>query len=292
MESAVAAVREVVRDGISMLLPFYETLPELHLCLGKNHLPSLEYGTNYFLQLSKVNDLNRMSTDMLRLFTHDIAIPETDLEKIYGVLGVKNVKSYGRGIKADAVVVDLGARNKIYKKDRDFVRSNNYLTENNLYMSDYKLLTFEVFRPVFEFSSEKYCIVKLPTAFGRGVVNVARVYCSLFRTVRLIKCASDSWLKDSFVIVASEPHAANMARFASYVASVTRSSTWKESNNVQFTILDEPVEREFIDKFLAFSARVYQALYYIHSLLYASMTSESKSIENEHQKRIMKLLAG
>lgn len=56
-----------IREGTHVLLPFYETLPELNLSLGKSPLPSLEYGANYFLQISRVNDLNRMPTDMLKL---------------------------------------------------------------------------------------------------------------------------------------------------------------------------------------------------------------------------------
>ncbi|AUL80255.1 CNPV071 mRNA capping enzyme small subunit [Vaccinia virus] len=61
-----------IREGTHDLLPFYEPLPELNLSLDKSPLPGLEYGANYFLQISSVNDLNRMPTDMLKLFTHDI----------------------------------------------------------------------------------------------------------------------------------------------------------------------------------------------------------------------------
>ncbi|QGN68096.1 mRNA capping enzyme small subunit [Equine molluscum contagiosum-like virus] len=285
-----AQVAAVVRSGTGVHLPFYEALPPLNLVLGKSHLPSLEYGANYFLQLSKVNDLNRMSTDMVELYTHDLAGAEDDLEKVYEAYGIEAIKAYGKGIRADAIVADLSARHKLFKKDRSFVKSNNYLKENNFYVSDYTLLTFEVFRPLFDFGAEKFCIVKLPTLFGRTVVNAVRVYCSLFRTVKLFKCARDSWLKDSAVLVCQDVHAANLDRFLAYVRSATRAPAWREAFNVPFTLLDAPVEREFLDKFLEFSTKVYTALYYVHSLLYSSMASESKSIENEHQKSLMKLL--
>ncbi|QQG31576.1 mRNA capping enzyme small subunit [Swinepox virus] len=279
-----------IREGIHILLPFYENLPDISLSLGKSPLPSLEYGTDYFLQLSRVNDLNRLPTDMLSLFTHDIMLPETDMEKVYDILNIKSVKSYGKSIKADAVVADLSARNRLFKKDRELIKSNNYLTDNNLYISDYKMLTFEVFRPLFDLSSEKYCIVKLPTLFGKCVIDTIRVYCSLFKSVRLFKCASDSWLKDSAIMVASDVYKKNMDIFMSHIRSVLKSQYWKDSNNVQFSILKESVDKEFINKFLEFSTSVYESLYYVHSLLYSSMISDNKSIENEYQKKLTKLL--
>ncbi|AAL69825.1 SPV086 mRNA capping enzyme small subunit [Swinepox virus] len=279
-----------IREGIHILLPFYENLPDISLSLGKSPLPSLEYGTNYFLQLSRVNDLNRLPTDMLSLFTHDIMLPETDMEKVYDILNIKSVKSYGKSIKADAVVADLSARNRLFKKDRELIKSNNYLTDNNLYISDYKMLTFEVFRPLFDLSSEKYCIVKLPTLFGKCVIDTIRVYCSLFKSVRLFKCASDSWLKDSAIMVASDIYKKNIDIFMSHIRSVLKSQYWKDSNNVQFSILKESVDKEFINKFLEFSTSVYESLYYVHSLLYSSMISDNKSIENEYQKKLTKLL--
>ncbi|NP_659661.1 mRNA capping enzyme, small subunit [Sheeppox virus] len=279
-----------IKEGIYILLPFYEHLPDLNLTLGKSPLPSLEYGTNYFLQLSRVNDLNRLPTDLLSLFTHDLMIPETDLEKVYEILNIKSIKSYGKNIKADAVVADLSAKNKFFKKERDLIKSNNYLNENNLYVSDYKMLTFEVFRPLFEISVEKFCIIKLPTLFGRCIVDTLRVYCSLFKSVRLFKCASDSWLKDSAIMVASEPYKKNFDSFMTEIKKTTKSSIWKDDNNVQFNILEYPVDKEFINKFLEFSTSVYESLYYVHSLLYSSMTSENKSIENEYQKKLVKIL--
>ncbi|ABI99082.1 MRNA capping enzyme small subunit [Deerpox virus W-1170-84] len=279
-----------IKDGVYTLLPFYESLPELNLSLGKSPLPSLEYGANYFLQLSRVNDLNRFPTDLLSLFTHDLMLPENDLESVYDILKIQSVKSYGKSIKADAVVADLSAKNKLFKKDRELIKSNNYLTENNLYISDYKMLTFEVFRPLFDFVSEKYCIVKMPTLFGRGIIDTMRVYCSLFKSVKMFKCTNDSWLKDSAIMVATDVYKKNMDEFMSHVRSVTKSSNWKDSNNVQFTILQESVDREFIDKFLDFSTSVYESLYYVHSLLYSSMISPNKSIENEFQKKLTKLL--
>ncbi len=291
MEQINQSIKKAIKEGVYILLPFYESLPELNLILGKNPLPSLYYGANYFLQLSRVNDLNRLSTDMLKLFTHDItSIPETDLQKVCDTLKITSVKSYGKGIKADAIVLDLSAKNKLYKRDREMIKSNNYLIENNLYISNYKMLTLEIFRPLFDLVSEKYCIVKLPTLFGRGIVDSIRIYCSLFREVRLFKCASDSWLKDSFIMVASDVYPKNMDLFMSHIRFVTKSPVWKDSNNVQFSILDYPVDKEFIEKFLEFSNQVYEALYCVHSLLYYSMTSESKSIENEFQKRLLKLL--
>lgn len=285
-----AQVQTIIRSGTGIHLPFYDTLPPMDLSFGKSHLPSLEYGANYFLQLSKVNDLNRVSTDMLELYTHDIAVPETDLEKVYKAYGIESIKAYGKGVKADAIVLDMSARNKLFKRDRAFVKSNNYLKENNLYMSEHNMVTFEVFRPLFDFGAERFCILKLSTLYGRTVVNVVRVYCSIFRTVKLFKCASDSWLKDSAILVCQDVHAPNLERFLSYVRSVTRSPTWRDANNVPFILVPLPVEREFIEKFLEFSYKVYIAIYYVHTLLYNSMTSESKSIENEHQKRLMKLL--
>ncbi|AAF14975.1 m87L [Myxoma virus] len=283
-------VTKHIKEGVHTLLPFYDSLPELHLVFGKSPLPGLEYGANYFLQLSKLNDLNRLPTDLLSLFTHDLITPETDLEKVYKTLHIKSVKSYGKSTKADAIVADLSAKNRLFKKDRDLVKSNNYLTENNLYIGDYKMLTFEVFRPLFDIASERFCIIKLPTLFGRGVVDVLRVYCSLFKSVRLFKCASDSWLKDSAIMVAEHVHKKNMDEFMTYIRHVTKSPTWKDSNNVQFSILKTSADKEFIDKFLNFSNAVYESLYYVHSLLYASMTSERKSIENEYQKKLMKIL--
>ncbi|AUL80563.1 CNPV071 mRNA capping enzyme small subunit [Vaccinia virus] len=157
-----------LREGTHVLLPFYQTLPELNLSLGKSPLPSLEYGGNYFLQISRVNDLNRMPTDMLKLFTHDILLPESDLDKVYEILQINCVKYYGRSTKADAVVADLSARNKLFKHERGAIKSNNHLTEKNLYISDYKMLTYDLFRPLFDLVNEKYCIIKLPTLFGTG----------------------------------------------------------------------------------------------------------------------------
>ncbi|QHR82629.1 capping enzyme small subunit [Brazilian porcupinepox virus 1] len=279
-----------IKEGIHVLLPFYEYLPDLNLTLGKSPLPSLEYGANYFLQLSRVNDLNRLPTDLLSLYTHDIITPETDLEKVFDILNIKSIKSYGKGIKTEAIVADLSAKNRLFKKDRDLIKSNNYLTENNLFIGDYKMLTFEVFRPLFDIVSEKYCIIKLPTLFGRGIVDTMRVYCSLFKSVRLFKCVSDSWLKDSAIMVATDMNKKNIDIFMSHVRSVTKSSNWKDSNNLQFNILKESCDKEFINKFLEFSTSVYESLYYIHSLLYSSMTSENKSIENEYQKKLTKLL--
>ncbi|AEN03688.1 small subunit of mRNA capping enzyme [Yokapox virus] len=279
-----------IKDGIYILLPYYENLPDLDLVLGKTPLPSLEYGTNYFLHISRVNDLNRMPTDMLKLFTHNIMLPENDLEKVYDILNIKSVKSYGRTIKADAIVADLSARNKLFKKEREGIKSNNYLTENNLYVSDYTMLTLDIFRPLFDIVSEKYCIVKLPTLFGRCVIDSMRIYCSIFKNVRLFKCVSDSWLKDSSIMVASDINKKNLDIFMLHIRSVTKSNIWKDSNSVQFSILKEPVDKEFINKFLEFSNKVYESLYYIHSLLYLSMTSDSKSIENEYQRRLAKAL--
>ena len=109
-----AQVHALVRDGLCADMPFYETLPELNLVFGKNHTPSLQYGANYFLQLSKVNDLNRMSTDMVNLYTHDLTAPETDLEKVYEEHGIESIKAYGQSIRADAIVADLSARNKLF----------------------------------------------------------------------------------------------------------------------------------------------------------------------------------
>uniref|UniRef100_A0AAU7E2B4 mRNA capping enzyme small subunit n=1 Tax=Rousettus bat poxvirus TaxID=3141933 RepID=A0AAU7E2B4_9POXV len=286
----VTQVQTIIRSGTGVHLPFYDTLPPMELSFGKSHLPSLEYGANYFLQLSKVNDINRLSTDMLELYTHDIVGAETDLENVYKAYNITSIKSYGKGVRAEAIVLDMSARNKIFKQDRAFIKSNNYLNENNLYMSDHNMVTFEVFRPLFDFGSERYCILKVPTLYGRTIVNVVRVYCSVFRTVKLFKCASDSWLKDSAIMVCQDVCAPNLERFLSYVRSVTRSTTWRDAHNVPFILVPQPVEREFIEKFLEFSYKVYIALYYVHTLLYNSMTSESKSIENEHQKRLMKLL--
>ncbi|QHG62648.1 mRNA capping enzyme small subunit [Cetacean poxvirus 1] len=283
-------IKKIIQEGIYINLPFYEHLPVINLTLGKNPLPSLQYGANYFLQLSKVNDLNRLPTDMLSLFTYNVTVSETDLEKVYETLNIKRVKSYGKNIKAEAVVADLSARNKLFKKDRDLIKSNNYLTENNLYISDYKMITFEVFRPLFEICNEKYCIIKLPTLFGRIVIDVLRIYCSLFKDIKLFKCASDSWIKDSAIMIASNVYPKNMSTFMAHVRHVTKSSNWNDANNIQFSIISNNVEKEFIEKFLEFSNKVYEALYYVHSLLYNSMTSESKSIENEYQKKLIKLL--
>ena len=285
-----AQVHALVRSGLCADMPFYETLPELNLVFGKNHTPSLQYGANYFLQLSKVNDLNRMSTDMVNLYTHDLTAPETDLEKVYEEHGIESIKAYGKSIRADAIVADLSARNKLFKKERTFVKSNNYLKENNFYVSDYSMMTFEVFRPLFDLGSERFCIVKLPTLFGRTVANAVRVYCSLFRRVQLRKGASDSWLKDSALLVCRDAYTPNLERFLAYVRASTRSPAWREANNAPFTLLDAPVEREFLEQFLGFSNQVYMAIYYVHTLLYNSMTSESKSIENDFQRRLVRLL--
>ncbi|AUL80562.1 SWPV1-062 [Vaccinia virus] len=110
-----------------------------------------------------------------------------------------------------------------------------------------------------------------------------RIYCSLFKTVRLLKCVSDSWLKDSAILVASDVCKKNLDLFMSHVKSVTKSSSWKDVNSLQFSILNHPVDTVFINKFLEFSNRVYEALYYVHSFVYSSMTSYSKSFENRHQ---------
>ncbi|ANS71176.1 small subunit mRNA capping enzyme [Pteropox virus] len=286
----IESVKAQIRDGVSARMPFYENLPNIHLTLGVMQLPSLQYGTNYFLQLSKVNDLNRLPTELLSLFTHDVMIPETDIDQICKTLKIKSVKTHSKGIKAEAIVVDMSAKNKLYKRDRGLIKSNNFLTENNLYISDYKLITFELFRPLFDYTSEKYVIIKLPTMFGRTIVDAMRVYCSLFKTVRLFKCANDSWLKDSFVIVCEDPHVKNIHTVLTHFKNVTKSSTWKESNNVPFMILKDPVDGEFIDIFLNFSTKVYKALYVAHSLLFESMTSDSKSLENDSQRKLVKLL--
>ncbi|APG58308.1 mRNA-capping enzyme small subunit [BeAn 58058 virus] len=280
----------IIKDGIHVLMPFYENLPELDLTFGKSPLPSIEYGTNYFLQLSKVNDLNRLPTDLLSLYTHDLIQPETDLEKIYDILDIKSVKSYGKSIKADAIVADLSAKNRLFKKDRDMIKSNNYLTENNLFISDYKMITFEIFRPLFDISNEKYCIVKIPTLFGRTIIDTIRIYCSIFKTVRLFKCVSDSWFKDSAVMVATGLYKKNLDIFTNYVRSVIKTNNINNYSNQQFNILKSSSDKEFIDKFLEFSIPIYEALYYIHSLLFSSMTSKSKSIENEFQKKLTRLL--
>ncbi|ATI21198.1 mRNA capping enzyme small subunit [Eastern grey kangaroopox virus] len=284
------AIAAVVRSGTGVHMPFYEDLPRLDLAFGKNHIPSLEYGANYFLQLSKINDLNRMSTDMVSLYTHDLAAKESDLEHVYDMYDIKSIKSYGRSVQADAIVLDLSASNKLYKREHPFLKSNNYLKANNFYISDYAMITFEVFRPLFDLVSERFCIVKLPTLFGRGVVNAVRVYCSIFRTVKLFKFPTDSWLKDSAVMVCQNVHTANLAAFLAHVRTVTRSSVWREANNAPYVLVREPVEREFVEKFLEFSTKVNLAMYYIHTLLYNSMSSESKSLDNEHQKKLMKLL--
>ncbi|ADT91118.1 capping enzyme small subunit [Cotia virus SPAn232] len=280
----------IIKDGIHVLMPFYENLPELNLTFGKSPLPSLEYGANYFLQLSKVNDLNRLPTDLFSLYTHDLIQPETDLEKIYDILDIKSVKSYGKTIKSDAIVADLSAKNRLFKKDRDLIKSNNYLTENNLFISDYKMITFEIFRPLFDISNEKYCIIKIPTLFGRTIVDTIRIYCSIFKTVRMFKCVSDSWFKDSAVMVASGLYKKNLDIFLTYIRSVIKTNNIKNYNNQQFNIVKSPTDKEFIDKFLEFSIPIYEALYYIHSLLLSSMTSKNKSIENEFQKKLTRLL--
>ncbi|AWU47132.1 mRNA capping enzyme [Sea otter poxvirus] len=290
MDVAIDIIKNRIRDGVSIHLPFYEQLPKLNIELGYNQLPCLMYGANYFLQLSKINDLNRLPTELLSLFTHDINTSETDLEQIYKALNISSVKTHGKSIKAEAIVADLSAKNKLFKKERGLIRSNNFLTENNLYISDYKLITFAVFRPLFDLSSEKYVIIKLPTMFGRTVVDTLRVYCSLFKTVRLFKCVNDSWLKDTFVMVAEHPCMDNINMFLLHIKNTIRSSTWKESHAVHFKLFDDPVENEFIDTFLQFSTQVYEALYVVHSLLYESMTSNTKSIENESQRKLHKLL--
>ncbi|AIZ77325.1 putative mRNA capping enzyme small subunit [Parapoxvirus red deer/HL953] len=288
------SVRRSVREGLSVTLPAFESMPRLDLRLGVGHLPSLEYGTNYFLQLSRVNDLNRMPTDMLRLYTHDLMIDERDVEKVleaHGIASSRGPGSRGAGVgKADAFVLDLSARNKFYRKERGAIRSNNYLTENNLYVADYHAVTFAVMRPLLELAHERFVVVKLPTLFGTDVVHALRVYCSLFGTVRLFKCVSDSWIKDSAVMVASEPRRAEIAKFVAHARERAKASVWKESLAVPFRVLADPVESEFVDRVLAFSSRVYEALYVTHSLLYESMTSESKSIENESQRKLKMLL--
>ncbi|AAR98431.1 ORF074 mRNA capping enzyme small subunit [Bovine papular stomatitis virus] len=287
---ATDAVRRSIREGLSVTLPTFETAPRLDLQLGAGHLPSLEYGANYFLQLSRVNDLNRMPTDMLRLYTHDLMTEERDVEKVLEAHGIASVRGVQRGGKADAVVLDLSARNKLYRKERGMIRSNNHLTENNLYVADYHAITFAVMRPLLEISQERFVVLKLPTLFGTDVVHALRVYCSLFGTVRLFKCVSDSWLKDSAVMVASDPRRQDIAKFVAHVRDRAKTASWRESLAVPFRILRDPVESEFVDRFLAFAGRVYDALYVTHSLLYESMTSESKSIENESQRKLKLLL--
>lgn len=170
------------------------------------------------------------------------------------------------------------------------IRSNNHLTENNLYVADYHAITFAVMRPLLEISQERFVVIKLPTLFGTDVVHALRVYCSLFGTVRLFKCVSDSWLKDSAVMVASDPRRQDIAKFVAHVRDRAKTAAWRESLAVPFRILRDPVESEFVDRFLAFAGRVYDALYVTHSLLYESMTSESKSIENESQRKLKLLL--
>lgn len=283
---ATESARRSIREGLSVTLPAFEAVPRLDLSLGAGHLPSLEYGANYFMQLSRVNDINRLPTDMLRLFTHDLMIEERDLEKVLEAHGIAGA----RGQRADAVVLDLSAKNRFYRKERGLIRSNNHLTENNLYVADYRALTFAVMRPLLEISRERFVVVKLPTLFGTDVVHALRVYCSLFGTVRLFKCVSDSWLKDSAVMVAAEPRRAEIARFVAHVRERTKAAGWRESMAVPFRVLADPVEPEFVDRFLAFAGRVYEALYVTHSLLYESMTSESKSIENESQRKLKQLL--
>ncbi|AUL80254.1 SWPV1-062 [Vaccinia virus] len=118
------------------------------------------------------------------------------------------------------------------------------------------MLTFDVFRPLFDFVNEQYCIIKLPTLFGRGVIDTMRIYCSLCKTVRLLKCESDSWLKDSAIMVASYVCKKNLDVFMSHVKSVSKSCSWKNVNSVQFSIINDPVDPKFIYKFLEFSNRV------------------------------------
>ncbi|QRY18897.1 ORF-27 [Teiidae poxvirus 1] len=282
-------ISSIIKNGISIRMPHYDSLPEMTLLFGNNHLPSLEYGANYFLQLSKINDINRLSTEMLALYTHDLN-KESDISKLYEPYKIKTAKSYGKSIQADAVIVDLSAPNLLFKNEHPFYKSNNYLKENNLYICDYNMITFEIFRPIFEMYSEKICIIKTPTLFGKTIINSLRVYCSLFKYVKMYKLPSDSWLKDSAVIVCQQPVAAKIQKFTSYVKQVTGSSNWTDSNNRKFTLLQESVETEFIEKFLSFSYKIYEALYYVHSLLYSSMTSELQSLDNEHQKKLIKLL--
>ncbi|ALA62403.1 mRNA-capping enzyme small subunit [Turkeypox virus] len=282
-------VTHIIRNGISKKLAFYESLPPMNLVFGKNHLPSLEYGANYFLQLSKINDINRLSTDMLALYTHDLN-KESDIPKLYEPYNIKTIKSYGKYIQADAVVVDFSAQNMLFKKDHPFYKSNNYLKENNLYICDYKMITFEIYRPVFELLSEKICIIKVPTLFGRTIVNVLRVYCSLFKQVTICKLPSDSWLKDSAIIICQQPYSPNINKFTSYVKKVTGSQSWTDTNNRHFILIHDSIEPEFIELFLSFSYKIYEALYYVHSLLYNSMTSDAQSLDNDYQKKLIKLL--
>ncbi|AYP74245.1 mRNA capping enzyme small subunit [Fowlpox virus] len=282
-------IAAVIKNGLYIKMPFYDTLPEMNLVFGKNHLPSLEYGTNYFLQLSKINDINRFSTDTLALFTHDLN-KESDISKLYEPYNIKTVKSYGKSIQADAVVVDLSAPNKLFKNEHPYYKSNNDLKENNLYICDYNMITFEVFRAVFEISSEKICIIKVPTLFGNTIINVVRVYCSLFKNVRLYKLSADSWLKDSAIILCQNPYSPNINKFISHVKKVTKSQTWVDSNNKNFILLHDSVGKEFIEKFLSFSYKIYEVLFYVHSLLIDSMKSEQQSLDNEHQKKLIKLL--
>ncbi|QJX15494.1 mRNA-capping enzyme regulatory subunit [Orf virus] len=286
---AVEAVRRSIREGLSVTLPTFDSTPALDLQLGVGHLPSLAYGTNYFLQCSRVNDINRMPTEMLSLYTHDLMIDERDVEKVLEAHGITSVRSRARG-RADAVVLDLSARNRLYRKERGAIRSNNHLTENNLYVADYHAITFAVMRPLLEITQERFVVLKLPTLFGTDVVHALRVYCSLFGTVRLFKCVSDSWLKDSAVMVASEPRRAAIAAFVAHVRERTKAAAWRDALAVPFRVLKDPVESEFVDRFVAFASRVYEALYVTHSLLYESMTSESKSIENESQRKLKLLL--
>ncbi|AID46564.1 mRNA capping enzyme [Pigeonpox virus] len=284
-------ITSFIKNGISVRMPFYDTLPEMDLVFGKNHLPSLEYGANYFLQLSKINDINRLSTEMLALYTHDLN-KESDISKLFDSYNIKTIKSYGRSIQADAVFVDLRPSNSLYKNEHPYYKSNNYLKENNLYICDYTMITFEIYRPIFELSTEKTCIIKVPTLFGKTIINAVRVYCSLFKYVKLYKLSADSWLKDSAIIVCQQPHTANINKFITYIRKVTKSQTWVDSNNINFILIHDSVEREFIEKFLSFSYKIYESLYYVHSLLYSSMTSDLQSLDNEYQKKLIKLLRG
>ncbi|ABJ09010.1 mRNA capping enzyme small subunit [Nile crocodilepox virus] len=282
---------QIIRSGFGVTFPHYPALPSLDLVFGKNHLPSLEYGADYFLCLSKVNDLNRISTETLSLYTHGLMAAEDDLERAYASLGVKTVKTHGKTIHADAVVLDMSAYRKLYKTERAAIKSNNELNFNNLFCSNYDMLTFKVFRPLFFIGTEKYCVVKLPTLFGRTVANAVRVYCSVFKCVRLFKSPHDSWFKDSALMICSGLDAGNLARLLTYLKKATRSNAWKDENDFKNYVLVRPsVEPQFLQVYVGFANPVYRAIFLVHTYLYESINSEAKSVQNEHQEKLLKIL--
>lgn len=282
-ESLVGVVAQI-KKGIQVELPKNNslTMPEINLRFKTEKKLTLKTGGMWFLSASKINDLSQHATKELDLHMKHLKWAENDTIALTHAVDQKLKKD---GIPMQTYSFDKNFPGQFYRTPSDFKKSSHYIVRNNFYTNCSDTITFEMLYPIFDIKKENtIAIIKFPTVAGATTLDLLWLYSYCCEKMTVLKHRTDSWLKDSFIVLCEGINKDKVKEVRSKLFEQLGKIDYKTLHDAKFTLHDETIaDPGFQHIWTKFITAIHHANYVTHSLLVLSMTDKAQSADNKYQ---------